>query len=241
MNRKTLLLTFISGFLYSSIALADTGIKKLKHANKTVYLAKSGISDDRSWDIRWGYDYAIAKSKVIYSEEQWDNTESSFAGKILSVVGPYLSYKINSQGYSEGAAHPWHSVYFKTINFVHGKTTQLTDIFNEDDVFQALLSDGVIKKALGNKRPANLNELLQQVDGGCDFSLTKSNLSSFVFHHIKNDRVAIRLGLGHGCEVMRGKFTQLGFYLNIPPHLKKIFTAARSKNLLMNRMIKLKY
>lgn len=52
-------------------------------------------------------------------------------------------------------------------------------------------------------------------DGGCEVSYYEVN-ESFAFHHTKGGNVAVRIGLPHGCEVMRGNYTELGIYLPIP-------------------------
>lgn len=223
------------------MVFSDVGVKKITIPKKVVYMAKSGIGEEDFWDIRWSTDYAIAKSSVIYSEQKWDNTENSFTGKVLSIVGPYISYREESGGYSQGAAHSWKIVFYETLNFTTGKKVKLIDIFKKKEVFQALLNDGIIKNALNGQSPKNLAELLQQADGDCEFYLSENSLSSFVFHHIKGNKVAVRLGLKYGCEAMRGNFTVLGFYLQIPQDLRKSFAKAKKNKLLMNEMIKLKY
>ena len=238
-NTLTFLITLL--LFYSFSAYANPEVMQIEHSSKTVYLAKSGLNCEDTWDIRWSRDYAIAGAAVVYSEEKWDDTDSSFEGNVLSIVGPYISYKAVSDGYRRGAAHPWHTKCFATIDMRNGKKVKLTDIFDETQIYKALLNDSIVKKALNGKLPKNLKELLEQADGGCEFSIDESSFESFVFHHIKGNKVAVRLGLPHGCEAMRGNFTQLGFYLTIPSDLKVFFDAAKKKNLLMNQMVKLKY
>ncbi len=227
--------------VYPFPAYCDSGIMKINHSSETVYLAKSGLEDKDTWDIRWSSDYAIAGKTVVYSERKWDNTDSSFEGKILSIVGQYISYKDTSGGFTEGAAHPWCVTRFSTINMISGKEVKLTEIFDEMEICKALLKDEVIKKALHGKSPRNLEELLEQADGGDEFCIDKNSLGSFVFHHVKGNKVAVRMGLVHGCEARRGNFTQIGFYLEIPKNLKEPFDSAQERNLLMNQMAKLKY
>jgi hypothetical protein len=235
------LLIVLSILSFSFPAFCESEVKKSGHSTQTVYLAKSGLEDDEVWDIRWSTDYAIAGSTVIYSEKQWDATESVFEGKIYSIVGPYISYHGRSSGYSEGAAHPWSAQSFETIDINDGKEVALTDLFDHNEIFKALINHKIIKKALHDESPKNLEELYDLVDGGCDFLFSKHSMESFAFHHIKNGKVAIRLGLMHGCEVKRGNLTQLGFYLSIPEKLKKDLSVAQKKGLLMDNMEKLEY
>ena len=237
--KTSLLFTLL--LLMPQLTFADQGVKKISSSAKTLYIAKSYLEDEDKWDIRWSEHYAMADKFVIYYEQQWDNTESEFSGKVLSIVGPYVSYKISSHGYSQGAAHPWAVSHFDTINISTGKKATLTDIFEAKDIYHALIKDNVIVKALKGATPKNLPELLAKVDGGCDFYFSKKSLSNFAFHHVNKNRVAVRLGLSHGCEVQRGNLTQIGFYLPIPNQLKEQLTRAKANSTLMNTMTKLTY
>ena len=144
-------------------------------------------------------------------------------------------------GYCEGSAHPFAFQHFKSTDLTTGAELSLLDIFNEDDIFRALLSDGVIQKTLGTEKPANLKQLFNMADGGCDYSINENILKTFAFHHVKKNKVAVRIGVEYGCEVMRGKFTQLGIYLRIPDGLKQHLEGASTSGLLMNKMSKLPY
>ena len=240
--RSGLCLLFLLLLLPQSLFADSVGIRKIEVSGQTVYLAKSGMDaeEEEVWDIRWTSRYAIANDFVVYVEKKWDNTQSSFAGRILSIVGPYVSYQGMSDGYTQGTAHPWHVVYFKTKNITTGELVKLTDLFSERDVLKVLLDDTVIKKGLKGRSPKTLDELFQQMAGRCDFYLDWESLSHFVFHHGKGDMVAVRLGLSHGCEAARGKFTQLGFYLPIPQELRSSLLIAEQKGLLMDKMVLLK-
>ena len=241
MRTKIFFIIFFLICISPESVLSNSSPQRITLTNKTVFLGKSYLNGEDNWDIRWSDDYGIADSTVLYVEERWDNTENSFSGKVLSIVGPYISFQVVSSGYSEGAAHPWHVQYYETKNISNGKKVKLTDLFEEEEVFKALLNDSVIKKALGDNNPKDLNELFKQVDGKCDFYLDEDSLNSFAFHHIKGEMVAIRLGLKHGCEASRGNFTQLGFYLKIPESLKRSLDRANKNNVLMDKMIKLNY
>ncbi|MCP5419899.1 MAG: hypothetical protein H6970_07105 [Gammaproteobacteria bacterium] len=227
---------------FAMTAWADPAVVKMTRPASTVYFAKSHTTDDPDlWDVVWSRDYAIAGSTAIYAEQQWDNAKSTFSGKILSIVGPYISYQGESEGYAEGAAHPWNNVYYKTIDMRTGKAVKLTDLFDEREIFQALSNDSVIAAALHDKTPENLAELLQATDGGCDFYIGEESLSHFAFHHLQKNQVAVRLGLSHGCEAARGNLTQIGFYLTVPDNHRKQFEQAQTDDLLMSGLAKLKY
>jgi hypothetical protein len=237
---KSMMLSRVLVLLMVGIAgvWAEPNVHQLKAAS-TIYTAKLGGEGVYTWNVRWNEDFGIADSVVLYSVTEWDETESSSKGKVLSIVGNLVSFSVESNGYSEGAAHPWHSRHFKTINAKTRGEVSLTDIFSEEEILQALLQDGVIQKRLNGRNPASLKELLEMDLGNCDFRLDGDALTGFAFHHVKNGQVAVRLGLTHGCEAARGSLTQLGFYLNIPSVLEKDLNNARHMGYLMSELSKL--
>lgn len=135
---------------------------------------------------------------------------------MLSIVGPYISFEVSY--YAEGGAHPSYGTFYKVINIINGKRVSLKQLFSKKVLFKTLIADSVIKKAL-SATPRNLDELFKNADGGCEMFIHESILSSFAFHHIKNNKVAVRIGISHGCEINRGDFTQIGIYLPIPKNL----------------------
>ena len=161
--------------------------------------------------------------------------------RILSVVGTLISYQLDY--YHEGGAHPSYGSYYKTVDLERGKKPiTLTMLFPEKDVVKALKGDRVIKKALSKERGrgkgiGTLKSLLAHIDGGCKMSFL-SIPSSFAFHHVKGGEVALRIGLPHGCEVMRGTFTQLGLYLPIPKALKGSLARAVWEKSLMKNLVR---
>jgi len=62
-------------------------------------------------------------------------------------------------------------------------------------------------------------------------------LTSFAFHHIKGDQVAVRVGLSHSYEVCRGTFAQVGLYLTPQAELMKQLKAAQAAGLLMDTLL----
>lgn len=170
-------------------------------------------------------------SKTVFTDVDEETEVGQY--DILSQVGPILS--VNVSLYWEGGAHPGHLARISTVNLDKDKTPfLLTDIFPEDQILSALLNDKVVKKALRNKKPRNLAELIQVADGGCEISFY-SLKEAFAFHHIKGNNVAIRIGLPHGCEAMRGNYTEIGIYLPIPVHLKSLLDQASRRGALMKK------
>ncbi|MEA2174920.1 MAG: hypothetical protein QOD00_2512 [Blastocatellia bacterium] len=118
-----------------------------------------------------------------------------------------------------------------------GKMVQLTDYFAEADILKALLADTIIQKALkssGKPRPQTLAALMKAVYlqsvpvGECDYELSDDLLTRFAFHHLENERVAVRLGLSHAVETCRGSLVELGILLPIPAALKQPLLRAQS-------------
>lgn len=187
-----------------------------------------------NFEIVWSANEVIAhrrgkkKAIVVYrNKKQGDNHETH---TLRSIVGPIVSYRL--EWYSEGGAHPSFGSVFRTLDLTTGKAARLDRLFGAGPVFAALRGDRVIKKALGRRKPKNLDELLRSADGGCKMDISSSALSAFTFHHVVGNKVAVRIGLSHGCETERGKFTQLGLLLPIPRAWRAAFAQANKQRTL---------
>ncbi|HEX2090998.1 MAG TPA: hypothetical protein VHG28_01300 [Longimicrobiaceae bacterium] len=165
---------------------------------------------------------------------------------VLSVIGTILSYDLSMGWYCEGAAHPSGFREFRAVDVSRpGVEPTLTDWFPAEEVRRALLADDIVGRALGDAGvrtpPARLDELVKLLAGtstGCEYSFSEDLLSRFAFHHLENGRVAVRLGLSHGCEVLRGRLTQIGILLPIPESLRGALASAatgRGEGFLMSR------
>lgn len=114
-----------------------------------------------------------------------------------------------------------------------GEPGNLAAIFPEDEILAALRADPVVREAYqGVEEPGSLFELIDNLDGGCDMRFSVDMLADFAFHHVRDNRVAVRIGLTHECEVT-GNFTQLGVYLDIPPALSEALDRASVDGWLM--------
>jgi hypothetical protein len=159
--------------------------------------------------------------KTVFTDVDAENQISSY--EIASLVGPFLS--VAESLYWEGGAHPGHLARLVTVNLDTGRSpVLLTDIFPEKDIVRALLKDRFIRKHATGRLPGTLDDI-RNLDGGCEVGFDLIN-ESFVFHHVRGDEVAVRIGLPHGCEAMRGTYTELGVYLPIPPPLAGSFGRA---------------
>ena len=169
--------------------------------------------------------FPTGKVKTVFSEV--DKPKEASRYDLASLVGPLLSVKASL--YWEGGAHPGHLTRLETINLETGKSpVLLTDLFPETTLLAALLKDQIIQKSLAGRKPKTIEELIKITDGGCEVDFRFLN-ESFAFHHIQGDRVAVRIGLPHGCEVMRGNYTELGLYLPIPAGSRDFFEQATTR------------
>ncbi|MDH5630043.1 MAG: hypothetical protein OEY96_07795 [Gammaproteobacteria bacterium] len=231
--------------LFLSFSLMSTGVNAQSimevSTQEKVFYAKTNYQETE-WNIRWSKNLAVAGEKIIYVDHPDDRCEETFfQGRVISIVGNYVSVEKQGGGYCMGAAHPYQYKTFETIDITTGKKVSLKDIFDENEIFEALMKDGVIQNTLKGKVPNNLKDLFSMADGGCDYAIYDFMLGSFAFHHLNGSRVAVRIGVGHGCEVNRGAFTQLGMYLKIPESLMPALKSAEAQDLLMNKMGRLSY
>lgn len=196
------------------------------------------------WKIYWSDSAAIAVSSMKesitifrdYNDEKDkkknDGYWSSRDYTMLSIAGTIVCYRCD--WYGEGGAHPSSGSTFAAVDLAQGSNEMiLTDMYTAEEIYGALIEDPVIQKTLGGETPKNLNGIFSMADGGCEMDISARMLGSFAFHHVKDGSVAIRIGISHGCETMRGNFTQIGFYLPIPIRYKSAFAAAVKNKTLM--------
>jgi hypothetical protein len=197
--------------------LSAGGVRKVTNGVWTV-----NWDDKNAWATRSG----SAKRVPIYTGNSTESEAKSNDGNwseesyvMRSIVGSCVSFQETT--YSEGGAHPSSRVIFRTRIPGQKEDVKLTDIFPESALVAALSADGVIAKARTTQTAvSDLKALCEQLDGDCEMELSYEVLNqSFVFHHVEGGKVAIRIGVPHGCEAARGKFTQLGLLLPIPPAL----------------------
>jgi hypothetical protein len=149
--------------------------------------------------------------------------------RIVSLVGYLMTVETYTEGFSEGAAHPFSHSRYTTIDMQHPhRTTSLTDYFKPNDIYKALLRDKIVQTHLRGDTPAStLDALIQQlaehnVDSqSCEHGFESDLLTRFAFYDVRGDKVAVRLGLSNAYGVCRGSLAQLGIWLPIPDSLKQ--------------------
>jgi hypothetical protein len=173
----------------------------------------------------------------LYGRRSEPGCVSETSGRVVSVVGTYVSVEVHEEMDCEGAAHPSNYVSYRVLDLAAGgREVSLTDLVPEAAVLRALLNDPVIQRALGGQPVATLSELYQNADGGCEMLIDESLVRSFAFHHLDGDQVAVRIGLSHGCEASRGAFTQLGVLLFMPQALMPELRESERLGLLMEAL-----
>lgn len=227
--------------------------------------AESGTTVNSGWQVIWDAESArmihveTGKEVEIYRDkniEAEDMVEGE-SGMMLSVVGPVLSW--SASWYFEGGAHPSYGTAYRTIDLskldpagdkdgtVRLQEANLAELFGKEAVFRQLAADPHVRAAIkgefseigGEKHatPNSLDELLEAADGGCRAYMGDRLIKDFAFLYRAGRRTAaVQIGLSHGCEVMRGEFTELRpIFLRIPDALADDFQQALESGMLEYR------
>jgi hypothetical protein len=174
------------------------------------------------------------------AEEGTDMTgwEASASFKVLSVVGPWVSYEHSRGGYT-GGAHPYASTSYVTEDVTKEKGAfSLLEVFPEKDVLAALKADSFIRKYIADeaafKKAQTVEALLQSLGAGEDcvgfeYGGLESVKQSVAFHHVEGNKVAVRISFGYAGEVCRGQHFVVGVLLPIPASLRPAFDRAAKR------------
>lgn len=204
----------------------------------------TGDIEHQGWRIAWTESAGTATrngERVVLYETPPPSPDcpSSVTGQVLSVVAQYVSVSVAEEGDCEGAAHPFAQSEFRVFDLsAQGRRVTLSELVPEDQLLRALVADRVIQQSLHGGSAASLDELFRNADGGCEMSIDSTMLRSFAFHHVRGDDVAVRIGVSHGCEVERGRLTQLGLYLRFSPELTASARESAREGLLMDRLLR---
>ena len=170
--------------------------------------------------------------------------EASQSFKVLSVVGPWVSYEKSSSGFT-GGAHPYARTSYVTEDVTKPQGAfSLLDVFPEKDVLAALKADGFVRKHIHDeaafKAAQTVEALMQSLEPGedCvgfDVGGLESVKHSVAFHHVEGDKVAVRIAFGYAAEVCRGQKFVVGVLLPLPAAQRPAFerAARRQEGFLM--------
>lgn len=171
----------------------------------------------------------------------WEGAQSF---KVLSVVGPWVSYETSNSGYT-GGAHPYESTSYGTEDVTKDKGAfSLLDVFPEKQVLEALKADGFIRKhiqdAAAFKSATTVEGLMESLEAGDDcvgfqYGGLESVKRSVAFHHLEGNKVAVRISFGYDNEACRGRHFVVGVLLPIPASLRPALerAARREEGFLM--------
>lgn len=210
--------------------------------------SESGLAPDaRSWGFARTGDSLVARNSqgdivgLAGDEDSKDDPEegceSNSSASPRSLVGGIASWFVSAGGYCPGTAHPWAISSFHTLDLRTGQPASLRDIFSDAQLVKAFRSEGVVRKLLESPLDS-LNQIEELYDTNCVMGFSSAMWTTFAFHHVKGDSVAVRVGLSHGCEAARGSFTQLGIMLPIPEAWKEALHKADNEGLLMRQLEK---
>lgn len=231
---KTLIAVFLLGLTPLLTARASTVIWQGASGGFQVKVTADDISATDSsgktvMSLKKDFDEATKKD-MSEAEEGW---ESSTSYTPRSLVGPYLTLEVFTSAYL-GGAHPMAGRTFTTIDLRSPeKPVTLLAWYDDKTVAGELAKDKVLKKYLTLKKGtaitmANLEKNFTEPED-CKFALTASSVDSFAFFSVEKDKVAVRVGLSHACEVARGSLTQFGILLPIPAALASDLKAANEQ------------
>jgi hypothetical protein len=167
------------------------------------------------------------KAVTLWRKRREPSCNGEVHGKILSIVGSVVSWEVRESGMCEGAAHPYESRTWTTRDLDRNADLSLYEIFGKATIDKALADD----KFLADSK--------NDPDADCKFTLDAFD-KHFAFFDVKPGQVAVRIGLGYGCEAMRSNFTQLGWWLNAPAAWHARASEAASQGTLLNTLAKRK-
>ncbi len=232
-------LTFIAiAMLTSCLGFADgrsTSINSVADSSEQsnhwwVHSVSSG-----GWEFKWSGEIMLAINDttgtldtlfVNHSIPQTDTSDYYYEDeyRVMSIVGPYVSWSYSYDG--SGGPHPIAGIRYETHVPGNFGRISLPEIFPEIEIQRALLADTLILSHLRKQSPANLTDLVGSLDGGCEMDLDDI-LTSFAIGAIESDSVTVNFGITHGCEVMRGNFTEMTIKLPLPGNQRQMFIEAR--------------
>ena len=199
------------------------------------------------WRVTWSEKDAVAvrlrgtERLTLYSNgrNEWPASESAFGSpgyseadsRVLSIVGPIVSFKVRYEG--SGGMHPIYGEYIRAVDLDDaGEDADVLQLFEEAPLVLALRRVPMLAARLEARRPSDLDELLKDLGESCDADF-QSLPRSFAVLSVSGRRAVVRFGLGHGCEVNRGRYTE--FDVSVPFHRerRKDFTAASQRGSLL--------
>ena len=190
----------------------------------------------------WDMNAISIDGKSIYEAR----SENSFKSKgepcsgsesleVLSVVGNIISFRVAGESHCQGSAYPNSWDMIKVIRFEDGYPSyiNLNDLYSIDEIVSSLVEDKWVKSKYNNPKKKYLRSRLNPNTPKQCGELSLEALSSFSFHHIKNNKVAVRVYLP---RCLHASTTVLGVYLDANGQLRKDLLTSDKKSLLENKI-----
>jgi hypothetical protein len=229
--------------------------------------------DSAGWHVLWTESELVAfktpkdsppaffLTEALTAEFSRDENEDAMSegcvrdvsARVLSVVGPYLSYEEVTTtwcGNGAAAAKGERDGRYVTVDLSASPPhpVDLTAVFPEESVLAALRASPLLRLSFaGPSPPASVRELTTIIatspppapPSAC-FAVPADLLGRFAFHHVEHSggfKVALRIGLP-GTGACRGEVTRLEATLPAPPQLEAALTeaAGRDDGMLMRDM-----
>jgi hypothetical protein len=150
---------------------------------------------------------------------------------MLSVVGSIVSFKVAYEG--SGGAHPTSGASIRAVDLDNkGQDADILQLFDEPSFVRALRAVPQIAERLGAEQPTTLDDLLNLLGSPCEIDF-QSLRHSFAVVAVKGRTATVKIGLGHGCEVMRGQFTEFDVSAPFRRALHHEFAAAGRRQSLL--------
>ncbi len=212
-------------------AVADEG-SEVGSASRLSHELRTG-----GWAVHWARDSASAdghgrvRMQIFEPEPQRDDCEASSFEQPVSAVGTIVSWSVGEYWDCSHAAHPGARRYFvardleKTARGLRDDSASIFRFFDRAEVERALAADPYLSR-FRDAGPL----------GPCEFSLSGYAVRWAIWDRQPGGQVQVRLGLGHGCEAMRGNLTVIGLTLHPKPEVVGAIERAAQDGLLMRQL-----
>jgi hypothetical protein len=181
------------------------------------------ISFSSTWFTATKGDKTVSMDDFLYRESM-DCMEWLESGRMMSIVGTIVTFEWSMYAYC-GGAHGWADTRYITTDLNQdADEVSPSDIFGSSALESALAESPVWQYAQKN---GGVYQCVLMHEGN-------TVRGRFAFHHVKDGRVAVRIGVGeYLSEACRGELTQLSLQLPIPEGLAKELEQAAEEKTMM--------
>jgi len=186
---------------------------------------------------RWSTNEYYVNDILVYkaSKTQKDKCWSEENAKLLSYVGNMVTLNIFGSQHCDGTARLNHWERISTFRVINGKVenVSLLDLFSRDVILGSLINDDYLKSKYPNNIRKNIREEILKTYDSCE-SVSGPSLDNFAIHHIRDDKISIRLFLKKCNSSSRA--LQLGLYIAPNDKLLESAKLSNKNGLLMQHL-----